>query len=54
MFLSSFRQNANAKIASNTSYQDTIVIQITKKLDVKEKKTHNICEISATKLTKSS
>ena len=38
MFLSSFRQNANAKIANNTCYQDTIVIQIAKKLQVTEKK----------------
>ena len=36
MFLSSFRQNANAKIATTTCYQDTIVLQITKKLDVIE------------------
>ena len=39
MFLSSFRQNADAKIAASTCYQDTIiVIQITIKLDVTEKK----------------
>ena len=36
MFLSSYRQNAKAKIASTTRYQDTIAI--TKKLDVTEKK----------------
>ena len=34
MFLSS----ANAKIAATACYQDTILIQITKKLDVKKKK----------------
>ena len=34
MFLSSFRQNANAKIAITTCYQDTIVIHITKELDI--------------------
>ena len=38
MFLSSFRQNANAKIATAKCYQDTIVLQIIKKLDVTEKK----------------
>ena len=38
MFLSSFKQNSNAKIATTTCYQDTIVIQITKKLNVTEEK----------------
>ena len=37
MFMSSFRQNATAKIAIIPCYQDTIVMQITKKLDVTEK-----------------
>ena len=37
-FLSSFRQYANAEIATTTCHQDTIVIQITKELEVTEKK----------------
>ena len=54
MFLSLFTQKSKAKIANNASYYDTIVIQITKKLDVTEKKTKNIFEISALKLAKNS
>ena len=37
MFLSSFGQNSKSKIAAITCYQDGIVIQIIKKLDVTEK-----------------
>ena len=37
MLLSLIRQNANAKISTIVRYQDTIVTQITKKLDVTEK-----------------
>ena len=51
MFSSLFRQNANAKIANNTFYQDTIVTQITKRY---RKKTNNIFEISTSKLAKNS
>ena len=39
MFLNSFRQNANAKIVTTICYQATIVIQITKNLDIIQKKT---------------
>ena len=49
IFLSSFRQNANAKISTTTCYQDKIVMQITQKLDV-TKKTNYSFEISAPKL----
>ena len=38
MFLSSFGQNSKAKIAAITRYQDGIIKQIIKKLDVTEKK----------------
>ena len=38
MFLSSIKQNAKAKNANNLCYPDTIVTQITKTLDVTEKK----------------
>ena len=48
MFLSSFRQNTNANIGTITCYQDTIVMQIPKKLNVTQK-TNNIFEISAPK-----